>query len=475
MKIKYFKIFLSIITFIPWHILAQNVGVNVPDPATSLDISGAIRIRNEVIVASGVPVINIPANMGHLTITGYFSGPFTANISGEKGQKLVIENKTTEIGTLDGTAPINVGINEYVNSGGLWYTTTSVSGLGNGWAIAGNTGLDPATNYVGTADAAALSLRTQGTERMHISKDGQIGIGLVPSSNDLLSIENKNYHFSSAVISAIPFGHLPTGDTYGVYSKNANESNDTRYGGYFESKGGQNLSTTGKNVGVFGYASNSANSGIGIYGKADNQALAGYFEGGNVKIDKKLNIGTSNIEAYKLDVYNQITGGMSSARFLFPQTNGKENFIVLGKYVNPTDIIGAYIDATNADKQLAVYAKGQGHFTKSISVGSTEVVPAGYMVSVDGKIIAEELRIQNSTLWPDYVFATEYKLPKLSEVEQHILAKKHLPNVPSAAEVAENGIIVGDMQKTLLRKIEELTLYIIAQEKRIQALENSKK
>jgi hypothetical protein len=362
-----------------------------------------------------------------------------------------------------------------------YYDGTSWKEIGSGvtttagWSLSGNLGLDPTTNYVGTADGAALSLRTQGTERMHITKDGQVGIGLVPSSSDLLSLENKKYHFSSAVISAIPFGALPTGDTYGVYSKNVNESNDTRYGGYFESKGGQNISTTGKNVGVFGYASNSANNGIGIYGKADNQALAGYFEGGNVKIDKKLNIGTSNIEAYKLDVYNQITGGMSSARFLFPQTNGKENFIVLGKYVTPTDIVGAYIDATNSDKQLAIYAKGQGHFTKSISVGPTEIVPAGYSLSVDGKIIAEELRIQNSTLWPDYVFEKEYKLPKLAEVEAHIYQNKHLPNVPSAAEVAENGIIVGDMQKTLLRKIEELTLYIIEQEKRIQALENNKK
>ncbi len=71
--------------------------------------------------------------------------------------------------------------------------------------------------------------------------------------------------------------------------------------------------------------------------------------------------------------------------------------------------------------------------------------------------------------WSDFVFADDYKLPSLAEVEAFIAINKHLPNVPSEAEVLENGIDVANMQAIQQQKIEELTLYTIDQEKRIAA------
>jgi hypothetical protein len=70
------------------------------------------------------------------------------------------------------------------------------------------------------------------------------------------------------------------------------------------------------------------------------------------------------------------------------------------------------------------------------------------------------------TGWSDYVFADDYRLAPLSEVESHIREKKHLPGIPSAAEVAEHGVSMGEMQAKMMAKIEELTLHMIAQEKR---------
>lgn len=77
--------------------------------------------------------------------------------------------------------------------------------------------------------------------------------------------------------------------------------------------------------------------------------------------------------------------------------------------------------------------------------------------------------------WADYVFKKDYQLLTLEEVEKHISDKGHLPNVPSAEEVAKNGINLGEMSSKLLEKIEELTLYTIEQNKEIQQLkkENS--
>lgn len=104
--------------------------------------------------------------------------------------------------------------------------------------------------------------------------------------------------------------------------------------------------------------------------------------------------------------------------------------------------------------------------------------PTGYRLAVAGKIIAEELKVQLQGQWPDYVFSKDYQLPTLAEVEKQIKEKGHLVNVPSACEVEANGFEVGDMARIQQQKIEELTLYIIelnkkleTQDKKIQSLE----
>ncbi len=94
-------------------------------------------------------------------------------------------------------------------------------------------------------------------------------------------------------------------------------------------------------------------------------------------------------------------------------------------------------------------------------------------LSVNGSIKAKKLIISQSG-WPDYVFAKNYKLRSLTEVENYIKANQHLPEVPSAKEVAAKGISVGDTQALLLKKIEELTLYVIELNKEINVIKSMK-
>lgn len=116
------------------------------------------------------------------------------------------------------------------------------------------------------------------------------------------------------------------------------------------------------------------------------------------------------------------------------------------------------------------FADGNVYVADNVSIG-TENMATGYLLNVNGRIISEELRIQDMLDWPDYVFDEDYPLMDIYEVEKTIQQHHHLPGVPSASEVAEDGILLGEMQKVIMKKIEELTLYTIAQQKQIDSLQ----
>ncbi len=117
---------------------------------------------------------------------------------------------------------------------------------------------------------------------------------------------------------------------------------------------------------------------------------------------------------------------------------------------------------TNYDqKKMILTANG------NLGIGTTT---PDSKLAVNGKIHAKEVKI-DLTGWPDYVFEDNYELPTLKEVESHIQEKGHLPNIPSAKKVEKEGIQLGEMNAKLLQKIEELTLYIIAQNKKTEQLQ----
>lgn len=97
----------------------------------------------------------------------------------------------------------------------------------------------------------------------------------------------------------------------------------------------------------------------------------------------------------------------------------------------------------------------------------------GEKLSVNGKIRAQEIKVEASN-WPDYVFSDDYKLPSLDEVETFVKTSGHLPGVPSAKQVAEEGVELGAVNKILLQKIEELTLYLLEMKKEIKELKANK-
>ena len=103
----------------------------------------------------------------------------------------------------------------------------------------------------------------------------------------------------------------------------------------------------------------------------------------------------------------------------------------------------------------------------NVAIGTSN--PEGYKFAVNGTAIFTKVKVKTAGTWPDYVFAKDYHLPDLKELEDYLVTYRHLPGIASEAEVQKDGIDVGDHQAALLKKVEELTLYLIDENKKLQA------
>lgn len=119
------------------------------------------------------------------------------------------------------------------------------------------------------------------------------------------------------------------------------------------------------------------------------------------------------------------------------------------------DLIFRTGDAGTASTRMTIDEASGG-----VGIG-TSVIPSGYLLAVDGNVITEEVRVELSGSWPDYVFQDDYQLRSIEELDESIKENGHLPGIPSAQKVENDGLHLGDMQKRMMEKIEELSLYII--------------
>ncbi|CAM1361501.1 conserved hypothetical protein [Tenacibaculum sediminilitoris] len=165
-------------------------------------------------------------------------------------------------------------------------------------------------------------------------------------------------------------------------------------------------------------------------------------------------------------------GSYTKLRYTIYSTHGSGGKLGLSElfYIHP-EATTPYKGLLASENDILWKKQGSNTYfdTGSVGIGTTDT--KGFKLGVDGKIAATEVKVATYTNWPDYVFSKEYQLPTLQEVAQHIQEKGHLQNIPSAKEVKDNGgIELGEMNRKLLEKIEELTLYTIQQQKEIEEL-----
>jgi len=220
--------------------------------------------------------------------------------------------------------------------------------------------------------------------------------------------------------------------------------------------------------GVFGQTS----SGIGVYGISSSNGHAAYFDG-KVQLTGNLKGKNSN----KDFIIKCATSANEKGPYIHMfgtdyNTNRKGNMaFVYGGAPDIGQIRFTHYNGTSWSTNVSIHADGKmsiGTGNAPTMVGDVDISP--YRLFVRGGILTEEVRIR--TDWADYVFADDYQLTTLPQVEEHIKAKGHLHNTPSAAQVEEEGVELGNITVNQQEKIEEIFLHLIELNKELELLKS---
>lgn len=228
-------------------------------------------------------------------------------------------------------------------------------------------------------------------------------------------------------------------------------------------------------------------SSTGSYLAFDNNEIAGknnsngssllylQYWGGNLSLcdnnDGKVGIGTSSPSA-KLQITDGVDASLSAHGFLVMGALTGTNMVLDNNEIqarNNGAAASMFLQASGGDLLISPFETGQ----VGIGISSAANLPdPSYLLAVDGKAIMEEIRVEMSGSWPDYVFEDSYPLKSLDELEKHILEHKHLPGIPKGSLIAQEGFDLGDMQRRVVEKVEELTLYVIELNKGMEELKH---
>lgn len=220
------------------------------------------------------------------------------------------------------------------------------------------------------------------------------------------------------------------------------------------------LSSTGGQA----YSIGLTRAGAQLYGVTTNGLrLGGTLSNVDAAILPNGNVGIGTVSpVQKLDV-NGVFRSNGMVTLLGPGTASE---------LNTTTKRGLYIDnGVSTSWDLLTLRNDAGTMMRVTGAGNV-VIGAdnrpGYKLAVDGTIGARKVKVTQES-WADYVFLPDYKLPTLEALERYVASERHLPGVPSAEEVKSNGVDLGDMNRILLEKVEELSLYIISLKKQLDA------
>ncbi|MEO8886661.1 MAG: hypothetical protein ABI367_11400 [Mucilaginibacter sp.] len=326
----------------------------------------------------------------------------------------------------------NIGTGLEINNS----ATNNTAGRGSQLLFTGSGNANLANILVGTATASnntgylALQTSNAGTlsTSMFLDKSGNVGIGTTSLASQLEVFSGSN---------------IPT-----VHAKNTLASGFSGTLLY-----GQSVQGNSTAYDLMGLYNNSSTLQYQVRG--DGQVyMAGNVGIGVTAPQAKLNLisandFTVNDILFTIDGIGQRRNGISNqySSYAGGVNNNKMSFLVS--------------DAGITSQTTVMTLQGDGN----VGIGT---ISPDEKLTVNGIIHSTEVKVTNSVPTPDYVFEPDYKLEDLSEIKAYVDKNHHLPEIPSADQMEKEGISLGDMNMKLLKKVEELTLYVIDQNKQLQ-------
>ncbi|MBO3698679.1 hypothetical protein [Roseivirga sp. E12] len=400
----------------PVYYTSGNVGIGTTSPSAKLQIQGA-------------------------------DIPLSGTVS-QFGGNLLIATNSPQGADIGGS--IGFG-GRYSNSNAIW-TFASIKGAKDDNALGQGTGyMSFHTEYSGYSH-----------ERMRITSTGNVGIGTT-SPQDRFQVSNGVISNQQNIVS---------NSVYTILNARSNRAVDD-YGGLNSEYFRMNLVTEGP----------STTGGSSEHRKADlrfalrNTTDDVFSDRLTVKSNGNVGIGTTSPN-HMLDVAGdaEVEGILNINKHGITKIRG--SYLHLNSNESQSSSFIDFQDSNGTYYRMGTGIESNGAFSISNVDSSEELlkITSGGSMYLFGVLESKKIKVSvDPGNWPDYVFAPSYELRALSEVEQYIKANQHLPEVPAAKEIETNGLDLGAMDATLLKKVEELTLYLIQESKEKDDLKKENK
>jgi hypothetical protein len=331
--------------------------------------------------------------------------------------------------------------------------------------------------YIGSDGSWNLYDQTAAAQRIVLGANGNVGIGapFVPPTRFQVADAGGTYQIGT---NGVYWSGFKTTAPAGIWGFQQAERAFFGLGGNVYNRGFSanaiaifNGSTTAEDIVL--YNRNDPGAGLLVLKDSGNVGIGTSSPSQKLTVKGSISIESASLANAGVGSSDLALPYGSAVRFANDVNNATMPMVTLGNYDGKANTLRIGTDAWPSQITFRtgdLYSSNVGGQRMiidnqgNVGIGTTNPTQK---LSVNGTVRAKEVIVD--TGWSDFVFDESYKLTTLSETEAFVKAEKHLPGVPSAKEVAEHGISVGEMQAKLLAKIEELTLHQIEQDKRLNA------